>query len=197
VRSAAAASTAPADFAAPSTAWHLIGETDLAKFEVEKALYEKAGEPFCLVHVRITNVSDRAVGVDLRGWMAVYPGYFGKSDTEHNNFFKQVRMYHASLDQPKRAELLADFAAGRLTVIPAGKSVDYYREYIERAKVEEADKGGGKYLIISMDGEQILTDGKKVEQFLGVGYEGANTDLAILSPVSWKTIPADARISRR
>jgi len=182
---------------ATASPWHLLGQTDLARFKVEKALYEKAGEPFCFVRVRVTNVSDRAIGVDLRGWMAVYPGYFGKSDTEHNNFFKQVRMYHAALDQPKRAELLADFAAGRLTVIPAGKSVDYYREYIERAKVEKVDKAAGKYLIISMDGEQILTDGKKVEQFLGAGQEGANTDLAILSPVPWKTIPAGGRILRR
>ena len=197
VRSAEPASTISADSATPSPAWHVLGKTDLARFEVEKALYEKAGEPFCFVRVRLTNVTDRAIGVDLRGWMTVLPGQLGKSGTEHNNFFKEVRLHHTALDQRERAKALADFAAARLTVIPPGKSIDYYREYIERARVDKVDKAEGKYLIISMDGEQILTDGKKVEQFHVVPREGAKTDLAILSPVPWKTIPAGGRISRR
>ncbi|MGO9113280.1 MAG: hypothetical protein ACLP9L_28955 [Thermoguttaceae bacterium] len=180
--------------------WHMLGNTELASIKVEKVLYEAAGNPHFFIHVRVTNVTDRAVGVDLKGnvqWTAVYPKMAVKLDTDGRGKIRESRIQHEPLDEHARATLRADFAAGKLTTIPAGKSADYYRELINNNRAY-VDKLRGKYLIISLDGEQLLTDGAKVEQFNLEWRHGsgdhARTDLVIPSPVPWNTIPAHGRI---
>jgi hypothetical protein len=185
--------------------WHLLGKTDLEVIHVEKALYElrKGGEPQFYVRVLVTNVTERPVGVDLRGnqqWEAIYPALWTASEKDRRNAIREMRIVHGGFDKTAFAKLRADFAAARVTIIPPGKSVDYYRT--NRMPIgEPADMKGmkGKYFILSLDGEQRLTDGRTAEQFSlewdkKRGLDSSRTDLVIPAPVPWRTIPADGRI---
>jgi len=179
--------------------WHRVGKGDLAAVDVERALYEKTGERHFLVRFRVTNLADRPIAADLREYSKViYPNQWGKSDSDHRLAIDERRMVYQELPEADRTRLLADFGARRLTNIPAGKSIDYYREFNASARAD-VDRSQGKYLIVSLDGELRLTDGAKVEQFScdwNHGRTVEQTDLVIPMPVPWKTVPADGYIVR-
>jgi hypothetical protein len=185
--------------------WHLLGRTDLAVIHVEKALYEpqKQGEPQFYVRVLITNLTERPVGVDLLGnhqCEAIYPALWIACEKDHRNAIREMRIVHSGLDKTACAKLRADFAAARVTIIPPGKSTDYYRTNgMPIGKPADTEGMKGKYFILSLDGEQRLTDGRTVEQFSlewdkTRGLDNSRTDLAISTPAPWRTIPADGRI---
>jgi beta-lactamase regulating signal transducer with metallopeptidase domain len=187
--------------------WQPLGKTQWASIDVEKSLCEKAGEPGFFIHVRVKNLTNRPIGVDLRGqrqWTAVYPKMWGEIDTEHRGIIRERRIIHKALDESARAKLLADFAAGQLAIIPVGKSIDYYREFISSSRAD-VDKARRRYLFVSLDGEQLLADGKNVEQF-SLEWRGdpnnpaadlvdhTRTDLIIPTPSPWKTMPSNGQI---
>jgi hypothetical protein len=161
-------------------------------------LYERPDLSNFFVHVRVTNLTSRAIGVDLRDyWHVIYPNQWGPVNTDHRQRIDEGRVEYPPLKKAAEDKLLADFRAGALTTIPAGKSVDYYREFNAsgRANVEKQVEGF-KYLIISLNGQQLLADGKQVEQVScdWEQIETADTDLVIAAPVPWKKIPDGGRV---
>ena len=182
----------------PDEPWHLLRKGKLATVEVERTLYEKPGHPHFFVHIRVTNDTDRILGVDLRDyWKVVYPNQWGPLSVDHRECIDEGRVDYPPLEQAARDNLLADLRGGKLTTIPAGKVVDYYREFNAsgRADVEKALKDQ-KYLFVSLNGQQLLTDGKHVEQIPcdWEQTETGNTDLIIAAPAPWKKIPDTSRI---
>jgi hypothetical protein len=100
--------------------------------------------------------------VDLRDyWNVIYPNQWGPVNTDHRQVIDEGRVDYPPLKESAEEKLLADFRAGTLTTIPAGTAVDYYREFNAsgRADVEKQLKGF-KYLIISLNGKQLLTEGR-------------------------------------
>src|SRR5437773_2273462 len=60
----------------PSDAWHLVSKAELAKVEVERVLYQKDRERDFLIHVRLTNLTDRPIGAALGDhWNVIYPNH--------------------------------------------------------------------------------------------------------------------------
>ena len=182
-----------------SDSWRALGTTRLVAIDVEQALYEKAGQYGSFIHVRLTNRSERPVGVDLQEHeRVIYANTWTKEPQERRVNFNEKRLIHKPFDKAARTALLEDFRAGKLTVLPPGKSIDYYSVafYGGRHNVDEKED---KYLILSLDGEQLVTDGAKAERFsLQWGSEGnkngALTDLVIPTPVPWKLVPVAGRI---
>jgi hypothetical protein len=178
--------------------WHRLATGELAAVDVERTPYEKEGQRHFFIHVRITNLANRRVGIDLSNyWKVIYPNQWGMEDADHRTLIDERRMVYKDLDEAAREALVAAFRAGGLTVIPPGKSIDYYREFNAsgRADVDRQTKQG-KYLIVSLDGVLRLTDGKAVEQVScawGRKTE-AETDVVIPTAIPWRAIPSVGRI---
>src|SRR5207302_4021251 len=90
---------------------------------------------------------------------------------------------------PDADKLRADFKAGLLTEIPAGKSTIVYTEFNNGGRAE-VDRSKGKYLIVSMDGQITVTDGTVVEPISCTWTKTVRrteTDVVMPFPVTWKT----------
>jgi protocatechuate 3,4-dioxygenase beta subunit len=178
--------------------WHRLATGELASVDVERTLYEKEGQRHFFIRVRITNLANRPVGIDLNNyWKVTYPNQWGMENADHRTDIDERRMVPKDLDAAAREELLAAFRTGGLTTIPPGKSIDYYREFNASGRADvDAQEKQGKYLIVSLDGVLRLTDGEGVEQVsCAWGRKTqAPTDLVIPTPVPWRAIPSAGRI---
>jgi hypothetical protein len=167
--------------------WRLVGSNKLISVSAERVLYEHESKKSFCIHVRITNVSQKDIGVDLRDyWTTLYPNQWGVQDRATRQIIDEESMIRHEPDAAKKAELTAAFEKKQLTVIPAGTSTDYYREF--NASGLPAAKAG-EFLIISLDGQILSTDGKGVEDFQR--KNAGDWDLIIKGPLEWRVIPKD------
>jgi hypothetical protein len=150
--------------------------------------------------VCLLNLTDHDIGVDLRKpWTVIYPNQWTVSDYDHRLVIDEERLIPDELDEERTANLIADFHSTLTTVNP-GQVVDYYREFNGSgpAEIEAAfEAHPSRYLLIVVDGPLFATDGQAVESL----YCSDNTDeiscfreMAVLQPVSWAEVPADALI---
>ncbi|QDU95786.1 hypothetical protein [Lignipirellula cremea] len=149
-----------------ATGWRVLRRGRIACVEAETALYEVMSKPHFFIHLRVRNIADRPIAVDLRDyWRVIYPNQWGPLDAGQRKVIDERRVLPTALDRAKRKELIAAFQAGTLTTIPAGQTVDYFREFNAsgRADVERQTRGH-PFVFVSLDGEQIVTDGETVEQ---------------------------------
>ncbi len=176
--------------------WHLLVSGKLAVVDIERVLYEKENSPHFFVHLRITNSSVHSIGVDLcHYWEVIYPNQWGIYQEDHPVIDEERRMVDKALVDQRKAEIVTDYQARKLTMIPPGQATDYYRQFNSEGRLEiEKSKSG--YFILRMDGRVLLTDGNIVE---GVGYilqpaQPESRALVIPVPVIWKVIPSDSRV---
>jgi beta-lactamase regulating signal transducer with metallopeptidase domain len=190
--------TQPATAPRAGGQWHSIGGSQFASIEVERKLYEAASTEHFLIHVRITNTTDRAIGADLRDyWNVIYPNQWSMSTKDHRQVIDERRMVRIALGQEQRRELIEALGAGRLARIEPGKSIDYYREFNAGSR-RDVEKQADKFMLISLDGEQRLTDGKIAEQnALDWDRKEIDTQLVIPAPVHWAQVGEGATIVDR
>lgn len=181
--------------------WHSVASGKLASISVSRTLYETEGEKDFLICVRVTNLTDRPIGVDLRDfWKVVYPNQVGFQDEKARGVVDEQRMIHKPLTDDGKTKLIADFKAGGLVTIPARGSTDYFRRFNAGRSLALAKEERGKFFFISLDGEQLVTDGANVEQ-VSCAWEqasvqakpGTDTELFIPTPLKWEKVPPDGR----
>lgn len=182
---------------ASGTAWQVMATNALAVAAVERVLYERANDPHFFIRVRITNTTDRPIGVDLRDYrQVIYPNQWGINQESQRGVIDERRVPPT----PLPAKLTEDFVAGKLTGIAPGEAVDYYREFNASGRKEieaQAQKDAVKYLVVSLDGAVPVTDGKAVETLSCVwdgGRNTGNTDLVVPLPVRWNAIPGGVQV---
>ncbi|HEY3321236.1 MAG TPA: hypothetical protein VGP72_12270 [Planctomycetota bacterium] len=184
--------------------WHQIARGTLSTVHVDRTLFKRDGSTDFLIHVRVTNLTEKPLGVDLRDfWGVIYPNQFGFKQEKARGVIDERHMIHKPLTDEQKASLVEDFKAGKLASIPAHGSAAYFRRFNRDGSLEMAEKNEGKYLFISLDGVQVLTDGVAVEQ-ISCAWEsndthaknGTNTELFISTPVKWERVPTDGRIIR-
>jgi hypothetical protein len=186
---------------------HLIGKGDLAEVHVFRTLYEIEGEKDFFIRIRVTNLTDRPIGVYLRSfWKVIYPNQVGFQPEKQRFAIDERHWNYKSLSDEEKAKLVAYFNAGSLVSIPAHGSTDYFRKFNAGDSLALAKKNSDKYFFISLDGEQLLTDGNIVEQVSCEWGKFSNllnsiqdrsevdTELYIPTPIKWEQIPADGQI---
>jgi hypothetical protein len=182
--------------------WFVVAKGKLAEVSVERVLYESAPTEYFLIHIRVANQTDRPLGIDLREkWSAVYANQWGY-DSQVRGSMDERRIIRKSLTHKEQAQLKAEFANGKLTSIPAKQSVDYFEIFSASSAQDVKTTPQDKYLIIALDGEQRITDGKTVEQLLlewehglGPAKHGENHRLLVIpTPVPWEALPAKAHV---
>ena len=175
--------------------WAVVGQSHGAAAYVERTLYEKLGEPHFFVHVRVVNLTDAPIGIDLGRYSEVfYANQWGPSTAPHRGAVDEIRGPMPPLDDVARAKLTRSFQLDGLAVAPAHGSVDYYRDFNASTRADvEAQTRGFRYVLLVMDGGLDVTDGTGVDRILPPADDAAR-EVAIDMPVPWKEIPPRARV---
>jgi hypothetical protein len=178
--------------------WHEAARGTLAAVQVERRLYERAGDEHFLVRVRVDNLADRPLGLELRDyWTVVYPNQWGALATEQRLTIDESRMPARVMDAARCHDLRRGFAAGELTAIPAGGAAEYYREFNASGRADVDAQAVERFVYASLAGQTLVTDGEDCENLpLDWGPSGAtaNTDLRLAAPVAWAAVPEGAEV---
>jgi len=172
--------------------WTTVLKDNRMTISVDQALYEKKGPPDFYLRVRITNLTDHPVGIDLRDkrWL-IHINQWGPSDEDHRTVVDEMTLEPEKLDVTRRQELLDAFQANKLTLIPARGTFDYYINFGGGGAGPDIKSRSHKYILLSIKGQIFFTDGT-------VAWDGHAdmdvADVALKQPVQWKKIPADAFI---
>lgn len=191
--------TPPARADVPSPGFVEVVRTRLVRAEVARALYERPGDAaFFYIRVRLTNVSPGPIGVDLSDpWATIYPNQWGGSTTPQRQVIDESHLVVQPLTAAQQADLRRRFAAGSLLRIEAGAAIEYYRNF-NAAGRKQLDAERAPYVIVSLDGQVVATDGSAVEQtaLVSSGTPGPDVEpeLSLTTPLRWETIPADALV---
>jgi hypothetical protein len=142
-------------------------EGELAKIEMERSLYDLPGKDEFFVAFRITNLTDKPLGIDLSRYSSVlYPNQWGFSETLERRRIDERRIIPKALSADEQAKLFARFHAGELAMIEPRQVIVYYRDFNGPGRDQFVkDRILGTYVIISIDGQLRITDGKRVEDF--------------------------------
>jgi hypothetical protein len=165
--------------------------TEKVAIRIETVLYEKKDHPNFFIHVELQNQTPYDIGVDLSDkWMVLYPNQWGGSDLNYRTVINERSLVPKESDAQLRARLIEAFTSKRLTVIPPGKSVDYYTNFNAGGR-KDIQASEGKFILISIKGQLWFTDGSEVWD------ERPNLDLAIEKPATWGTVPQNAFVIER
>jgi len=186
-----AACATPSPIDPGDVAWVEFAASDRAVVQIERRLYEQAGNPHFLIRVRVTNRGKRALGIDLRdAWRVFYPNQWGGLEGPERGHIDEEIVEPQALTPALKKRLKADYASKALDAIPAGGSIEYYREFNASGRAD-IDGTDSPYLFISIKGQLLLTNGTRVENLLP-----AADSLYLRLPVAWGTVPGGARVVR-
>ena len=178
--------------------WHEAARGTMAAVELERRLYERAGHEHFFVRVRVRNLTDRPLGLDLRDyWTVVYPNQWGALATERRDTIDESRMPARVLDAARCDDLRRGFVEGTLAALPAGGATEYYREFNASGRADVDAQAVERFLYVSLAGQTLVTDGENSENLpLEWGPSGstANTDLVLAAPVAWTAVPDGAEV---
>ena len=179
--------------------WHQVFEGSLTKVEVEQSLYERRKAEDCFIAVRVTNLTNRPIGVDLRNfWNVIYPNSQGFSKTPAPELIDEERLIRAPMAAASKYRLMRDYSGKALTTIVPRGSITYFRAFtFGHSRRKEIDASVYKYLVIGLDGTLQMTDGLTAEE---VNFPMNDKDadrarlVAIRLPVTWQTVPKDSLV---
>ena len=172
---------------------HLVSRSASVHVEVERALYRSSRSPRFFMHVRITNDTDRRLGVDLRNrFNVVYPNQWSASDHPRRDAIDERRLAPSVADAGADDGANAAFASGALKALAAHATVDYFIDFnAGGAALVDTQTASHPYVLVSMDGVIRTTDGKTPER-TNVIPVGGDLDVVIPAPIVWKEIPSGA-----
>ena len=129
---------------------------------VDKVIYHSKITNNFLLKIIIKNTSEKTIGIDLSDyWKVLYPNQWGIYNKSYRDEINEIRI--TPDDNIDKKEVLFKYINGKgLRFIKQGESIEYYREWNgsgEKINLIDANK----YLIISIDGQLLTTDGKDVE----------------------------------
>jgi hypothetical protein len=179
--------------------WQQVFRGRLAKVDVERTLYERRKDEDCFIAVRVTNVANRPIGVDLRTfWNLIYPNSWGFSKTPAPELVDEERIVRQPISAADKKRLLLDYSDHRLTTVMPQRSITYLRGFtIGRNIRKEVDSAGNQYLIIGLDGALQITDGQTTEEMtFPANEEGADSArwVAIQLPAIWQTVSQNSLV---
>lgn len=186
--------------AALSAQWQLVAKNDLASVEVEKTLYDQGPKSPCFTCIRVTNVSNRPIGVELKDeYQIIYSIGMGPLPEPRRtvNGLRKVSgpglmLMYPPMTATEKSRLIVDFKAGRLVRLEQGQSVDYYRDCLD------PNPSG---TLIFLGGIMKMTDGVLATRFTCSGaerteeYAGVvNTQVEFPPGVERAKVPAGALV---
>jgi len=181
------------------SAWNQVFQGRLVKVEVGRRLYERGKGEDCFIAVRMTNLTGRPVGVDLRKfWNVIYPNSWGVSKTPVPELVDEKRMIRKPISEEDKKRLILDYSDHRLTTVMPHTSLTYFRAFTFGRNIrEEIESSGKPYLIVGLDGALEMTDGQTTEEIFFPENDGRAESarwVAIRLPATWKMLPQDSLV---
>ncbi len=179
--------------------WHQALRGRLARVEIERTLYEGRKDEDCFIAVRVTNVTNRPVGVDLRKfWDVMYPNSWGFSETPAPGVVEEERVIREPVSAAAKQRLMRDYSDNRLTTIIPNGLITYFRGFtIGRNIREEIDSAGKQYLVVGLDGALRITDGRTTEEMTfpaNDGDAGSARWVAMRLPATWQMVKQNSLV---
>lgn len=180
----------------PTNSFVVLNEGPWLRVSVERGAYRSESSERFFVRVRIDNLTDGELGVDLRDRdRSFYPNQWGGLMQPRRLIIDERRAVPIEMTPELESTLGRDFEARALTFIEARGRAEYYVDFnaseaAELLAVEEP------YLYVSMAGQLFVSDGSRARSVTLDGL-AANTDreeLIFVSPSRFLSIPPGAHV---
>lgn len=167
----------------------LVVSGELANVYVEKCIYNSPKSINFFIQFRIENKTNQQIAVDLSDyWKVIYPNQWGIYPQAYRMIINERRLIPDSTLE--KENYLEKFKNQDLTFIEAQETITYYRDWNGNGeKVTLQDDTN--YLILTVDGEVIVTDGNKVERLM-IGEVEEERAIIFEFPVIHRSIPEQA-----
>lgn len=185
---------AAAGIAAGGRPWQPIIRGRLASIEAEPAVYAESDSGPALVRIRVGNLSLRPLAVAADYWSVVFPNQWGFHRHPYRTTVDEPEFQLPPLGRDDTLRLLVAQRERAMPLVPPGNSVEYFREF---AGGRPGPAGSAaSYLIISLSGRLLVSDGLTAEELTLIGALPKTRDLVIPLPLTWRQVPQHARIIR-
>jgi hypothetical protein len=163
----------------------------LVNIYVEKTIFHIPKNKNFLIKVEIKNISNKTVRIDLSDyWKIIYPNQWGIYKNPYREVIDEERMLPDTVID--KIDLINKYNNKILAFIKPNETIAYYREWNGSGeKIKLTDKNN--FLIISIDGQLLLTNGEAVEQII-IGDNEKVRAIVFNYPIINKTIPVNALI---
>ena len=170
----------------------LIYKGQFVEVFVTKAIFHSPTSNNFLMKFIIKNTSDKAVGVDLSNYSKViYPNQWGIYKKPYREVVDEGAIVpDTTID---KVAFLNKFSRQSLTLIKPNEAMDYYRDWNGSGeKIELTNKE--EFLIISVDGQLLLTHGKEIENITLNNADERHKVVVFSYPIMHMTIPDKALV---
>jgi hypothetical protein len=178
--------------------WKTVARSELAKVAVERRLYRKEGSDRLFAHVFIYNLINHPIGFDVKTRMNLfYPNQWCESNEPTRQLIDEMRPKQSPLSEKTKEDLLAEMKnPGKTTTLILVKPKDYYEYFIAlnsgKPKLLEHSKFSN--LILVMDGNMAVTDGKSVETLNRSPHDMNKAEVPIPSPITPSVMASGAPV---
>lgn len=170
----------------------LIYKGQLVELYIEKAIFHCSTNSNFLLKFTIKNISNKTVGVDLTDyWKVIYPNQWGIYKKPYREVIDETTIIPDTIIN--RTELLKKFNNSLLTMIKPNATLDYYRDWNGSGEKIEL-KNAEEYLIISVDGLLLFTNGNDFESITLLNADERNRIVVFGYPINNKAIPEKSLI---
>jgi hypothetical protein len=175
-----------------SPAEQLVYKGKFVEIYVEKAIYHTISNENFMMKFIIKNTSDKNIGADLSDyWKVIYPNQWCIYQKPYREVIDERRIIPDKIIN--KTAIIQSFKNNKLDTISPGGSFEYYRDW--NGSGEKADlKNKNEYLIISIDGQLLVTDGKSVEQITLTDAKEEDRVIVINYPIPHFDVPENAAI---
>lgn len=173
-----------------------VARGSLVAVSIERVLYEASTPSHFFIHARVENLTAGPIFVDLRKATEVfYPNQWTTSTKPNREAVDERRLrITGPLTPQEEAEVLTAQRSGELVDISPQGVVDYFREFNRSGRADvEQQSSGMAYVIVIIDGQLRVTDGRRVERLLAP-EDDAPREVAIPIPVQWSALLPTHRV---
>lgn len=172
----------------------MLAEGDLAVVSVEEGvLYEHAFSDHLFLKVAVTSSVSEPIGLQVRDyWSLVSPMYYMWSSEQESFLLDYLSRVPPAVTDSMVRECSAMFEEGLLKVIPPGGEAVYFADF-NGASAEEMLEGRDSWLLFSMSGWVVVTNGDEVEV---IEAPGGLLDVSFPAPLSIEAIPAGSIVAQ-
>ena len=169
---------------------HLIYKGQLVEVYVEKAIFHSSAKRNFLLKFTVKNTSNKTVGIDISDyWKVFYPNQWGFYKKAFRDCINEIQIIPDKIFDTSK--ILKKFKDNFLTIINPNQRLEYYRDWNGSGEKVEM-KNENKYLIISIGGQLLVTDGMYLENLTLT--EEAERVMVLFYPIRHKATPKNGLI---
>ncbi|HNQ69365.1 MAG TPA: hypothetical protein PKN32_13380 [Bacteroidales bacterium] len=175
-----------------TTYQHLIYKGRLVELYVEKAIFYSTTENNFLMKFTVKNISSKNIGIDLTDyWKVVYPNQWGIYNKPYREVIDEEQIIPDTIIN--KTEILKKYKDNSLTIIKPDETIEYYRDWNGSGEKVEL-KNEDEFLIISVDGQLLFTDGEQLEHLMLNEAEETKRVVVLSYPINHKSISEESVI---